>query len=215
MPSKKTSLKPAAKRKHRAAHPKAPNPSLETPPSAAGDSQTPPADSSSEKSILPAGVLLDVKRLLLQAKRYRLRRSERLGDAFRRIGLDENAIAAAYADALAKLQKGNADDAVEKSLLDILKECARILEPPRPADRSASIDVNTVVQLVHKVDRPLRQFPQRVAAVALAELGEATDPSAASAELVAATDAVAATTNPPVTVAEEAVACAEPSPAQS
>jgi hypothetical protein len=53
------------------------------------------------------------------------------------------------------------DDAVEKSLLDILKECARILDPPRPADRSASIDVNTVVQLVHKVDRPQRQLPER------------------------------------------------------
>src|SRR6185437_5068864 len=212
MPSKKTPSKPAAKRKHRAVHPKTLKPSSETPPSAAGDSQAPPADSSPEKSILPAGVLLDVKRLLLQAKRYRLRRSERLGDAFRRIGLDEHASAAAYADALAKLQKGNADDAVEKSLLDILKECARILEPPRPTDRSASIDVNTVVQLVHKVDRPLRQFPQRVAAVALVE---ATDPPATSAELVEVSDAVAAATNPPATVAEEPVACAEPSPAQS
>ena len=118
------------------------------------------------KSILPPAPLLDAKRLLLQAKRYRLHRSERLGDAFRRIGLDENAIAAGYADTLAKLQKGNADAAVEKSLLDILKECARILEPPRPADRSTSIDVNTVVQLVHKVDRPLRRLPERIAAAA-------------------------------------------------
>ncbi len=161
MPSKKIPPKPSAKRKHRAAHAKAPKPSPETPPSAASDFPAPSAELSRENGIVPISPLLDVKRLLLQAKRYRLRRNERLGDAFRRIGLDENVVAAAYADALAKLQQGNANDAVEKSLLDILKECARILDPPRPADRSASIDVNTVVQLVHKVDRPLRRLPER------------------------------------------------------
>jgi hypothetical protein len=102
----------------------------------------------------------------------------------RRIGLDESAIAAGYADALAKLQRGNADDSVEKSLLDILKECARILEPPRPADRSASIDVNTIVQLVHKVDRPLRQF--RASHVTSAEplVADVIEPTA-DAELLA------------------------------
>jgi hypothetical protein len=197
MPSKKTPPKLAAKRKHRAAHPKALKPSSPTPPSVARDSDAPsPSEESSRETGggLPTGALLDVKRLLLQAKRYRLRRNERLGDAFRRIGLDENAIAAGYADALAKLQKGNADDAVEKSLLDILKECARILEPPRPADRSASIDVNTVVQLVHKVDRPLRSLPERATAVALVE---ASDPRAIVAE-------------PPVTITEEPVAATDP-----
>ncbi len=142
--------------------------------------------------------LLDAKRLLLQAKRYRLHRSERLGDAFRRIGLDENAIAAGYADALAKLQKGNADDAVEKSLLDILKECARILEPPRPADRSASIDVNTVVQLVHKVDRPLRRLPERIAAAA--------EPRSPSPKSQPRQPAAAPPTVPPVDVAIEPTA---------
>ena len=179
MPSKKIPPKPAAKRKHRAARPKA-KPSSDTPPSAPPDSRAPSAGPSREIEIRPATPLLDVKRLLLQAKRYRLRRNERLGDAFRRIGLDENAIAAAYADALAKLQQGNANDAVEKSLLDILKECARILDPPRPADRSASIDVNTVVQLVHKVDRPMRPLPERARAAALVE---ATDALATIAEL--------------------------------
>ncbi len=199
MPSKKNPRKPAAKRKHRAAHPKALKPSSETRPGAPTDRVDPPADvSAAAKIVLPAP-LLDAKRLLLQAKRYRLHRSERLGDAFRRIGLDENAIAAGYADALAKLQKGNAGDAVEKSLLDILKECARILEPPRPADRSTSIDVNTVVQLVHKVDRPLRRLPERAAAAVLVE---ATDPLAPAAE-------------PPVDVAIEPSAATEPPAAPS
>ncbi len=206
MPSKKTPPKPAAKRKHRAAHPKALKPPSDTPPPVAADAQALPAELPRERGILPIFPLLDVKRLLLQAKRYRLRRNERLGDAFRRIGLDENAIAAAYADALAKLQQGNANDAVEKSLLDILKECARILDPPRPADRSASIDVNTVVQLVHKVDRPLRRLPDRVAAAALVE---PSDPLAAIAEPpvdvavdaaiepIADAEPIAATTGPP------------------
>ena len=159
MPSKKNPTKPAAKRKHRPARPKPIDSSPANTPSASPASPAPLALRETHAD-MPAR-LLDARKLLLQAKRYRLRSSERLGDAFRRIGLDENAIAAGYADALSKLQRGNADDAVEKSLLDILKECARILEPPRPADRSASIDVNTVVQLVHKVDRPLRQLPER------------------------------------------------------
>ena len=163
MPSKKNPTKPAAKRKHRPARPKPIESSPANSPSASPASPAPLALRETHAK-LPAP-LLDAKRLLLQAKRYRLRRSDRLGDAFRRIGLDENAIAAGYADALAKLQRGNADDSVEKYLLDVLKECARILEPPRPADRSASIDVNTIVQLVHKVDRPLRQLPERVQSV--------------------------------------------------
>lgn len=157
MPPKKNPTKPAAKRKHR---PPRPTPIKSCAANTPSASPAAPLALRETHADLPAR-LLDARRLLLQAKRYRLRRNERLGDAFRRIGLDENAIAAAYADALAKLQRGNADDSVEKSLLDILKECARILEPPRPADRSASIDVNTIVQLVHKVDRPLRQLPER------------------------------------------------------
>jgi hypothetical protein len=160
MPSKKIPPKPAAKRKHRPSRPSRIESSPANAPSASPAS--PPPLALRETHTQPPAPLLDAKKLLLQAKRYRLRASERLGDAFRRIGLDENAVAAAYADALAKLQKGNVDDAVEKSLLDILKECARILDPPRPADRSASIDVNTIVQLVHKVDRPQRQLPERV-----------------------------------------------------
>jgi hypothetical protein len=164
MPSKKRSTKPRARRKRPALPSNPLKPLPASPPSAAAALPAPPADCSRETGILPAAALLDAKRLLLQAKRYRLRRPERLAESMRRIGLDESAIAAGYADALAKLQKGNADDSVEKSLLDILKECARILEPPRPADRSASIDVNTVVQLVHKVDRPLRQPAQPPAA---------------------------------------------------
>jgi hypothetical protein len=182
MPPKKHAPKPATKRKHRASRPNPQTPSTETQPSA------PPANLATEIDLNPVAALLDAKRLLLQAKRYRLRRSERLGDAMRRIGLDENAIAAGYADALAKLQKGNADDAVEKSLLDILKECARILEPPRPADRSASIDVNTVVHVIHKVDRPLRHLPERIPAAAVAALVEATEPLTTAAEEPVAAD---------------------------
>ena len=176
MPSKKNPTK-LAKRKHR---PSRPSPTKSSP--ANSPSASPASLALRETRADRPAPLLDVRRLLLQAKRYRLRRNERLGDAFRRIGLDENALAAAYADALSKLQRGNADDRVEKSLLDILKECARILDPPRPADRSASIDVNTIVQLVHKVDRPLRRLPERVppaellAADAIEPIADAAEP---------------------------------------
>ncbi len=205
MPSKKTPRKPAAKRKHRAAHPKGLKPPAETAPGATTSRvDPPPADASTGAKIILPTPLLDAKRLLVQAKRYRLHRSERLSDAFRRIGLDENAIAAGYADALAKLQKGNADAAVEKSLLDVLKECARILEPPRPADRSTSIDVNTVVQLVHKVDRPLRRLPERIAAAA-------EPPVTITEESAAVTQPLAPPTEPPVDVAVEPPAAPLPS----
>jgi hypothetical protein len=185
MPSKKIPTKPAAKRKHRPSRPKPIGPTPANSPSASPASPAPLA--LREPHANPPAPVLDARKLLLQAKRYRLRRSDRLGDAFRRIGLDENAIAAGYADALAKLQRGNADDSVEKYLLDVLKECARILEPPRPADRSASIDVNTVVQLVHKVDRPLRQLPERP---------QAAEPPVESEPLITAATEPIATTEP-------------------
>jgi hypothetical protein len=125
--------------------------------------ETPPDPAIKARPKSPAP-LVDARKQLLQAKRYRARRPVRLAEAMRNTGLDEHAVAAGYADVLAKLQQGDVNDTVEKSLLDVLKECARILDPPRPADRAASIDVNTVVQLVHKVDRPTRPLPQRLQA---------------------------------------------------
>jgi hypothetical protein len=125
----------------------------------------------------------------------------------RNTGLDEHAVAAGYADVLAKLQQGDVEDTVEKSLLDVLKECARILDPPRPADRAASIDVNTVVQLVHKVDRPARHLPERIA---YAAEPLATRSSAYDAELVAtSSSADAAESEPPADAAIEPISAAD------
>ena len=62
----------------------------------------------------------------------------------------------------------------------------------RAPKSSASIDVNTAVQLVHKGDRPLRQLPERLAAAALVE----------------ASDPLATTEEPPFTITEEPIGAA-------
>ena len=85
------------------------------------------------------------------------RKPVRIGDALRQSGLDEWTIAGGYVDVVDKLtNKSNANDSVEKLLVDVLKECSRHLEPPRSAD--APPDAPVIVKLVHSVSRPRRQL---------------------------------------------------------
>jgi hypothetical protein len=87
----------------------------------------------------------------------RRRKRMRLGEAFRREGLDERAVAQTWVVVVEKLRrgKGSAGESVEKLLVDVLKECDRILDPPRTAG-VGSVDVPTVVNLYHNVPRPVR-----------------------------------------------------------
>jgi hypothetical protein len=79
-----------------------------------------------------------------------------MGEALRREGLDEHAVAGNWVHVVEQLKKGNAEAAgVEKLLVDVLKECSRQLE----AESEHSLDAGggpVIVQLVHKVDRPAR-----------------------------------------------------------
>ena len=79
----------------------------------------------------------------------------RIGDALRRKGLDEWAIADGYVNVVGKLtRKSDTSDSVEKLFVDVLKECSRHLEPPRTDDAAPAAPV--IVRLVHAVSRPVR-----------------------------------------------------------
>ena len=77
----------------------------------------------------------------------------RLGEALRKQGIDEHAVAATYADVVEKLLgKTHESDNVEKLLVDILKECSKHLEEDAKAVGSSPVRVT----LVHNVARPQR-----------------------------------------------------------
>jgi hypothetical protein len=63
----------------------------------------------------------------------RRRRRIRLGEAFRKVGLDEQTVAENYVGVVETLREktGPKTETAQKLLVDVLKECSRILEPPR------------------------------------------------------------------------------------
>jgi len=82
----------------------------------------------------------------------------KLNDAFRDAGLDEHTLAAHYAHVLDLLALKMAEgESVDKIVIDFLKECRSVLDPPRSAASSSNADGAPVsVTLVHSVDRPVR-----------------------------------------------------------
>jgi hypothetical protein len=91
-------------------------------------------------------------------RRKRPRKRVPLGVAMRRVGLDERAIAENYAGVVEKLTTGQqtTNAGAEKLLVDVLKECTRVLDPPPRPGASAGGDVPVVVHLNHNVPRPAR-----------------------------------------------------------
>jgi hypothetical protein len=97
---------------------------------------------------------------LPKLKRHRQRM--RLGEAMRKYGLDEQTIAQKYVGVVQVLSSRDEGEGIEKLLVDVLKECTRVLEPPaKPADRSGG-DTLVQVQLVHNVPRPERKIPPSI-----------------------------------------------------
>lgn len=89
----------------------------------------------------------------------RLRQKQlRLAEAMREEGLDESALARAYAELVQKLFNGEESSASDKLLVDLLKEMSRTLEPQGATGAAASSasDLPVVVQLLHEVPRPVR-----------------------------------------------------------
>jgi hypothetical protein len=83
------------------------------------------------------------------------RHRTRLAEALRKQGIDEHRLAQVYAEIMGRLQDKSEDRGVEKLLLDVLKECSRILEEEnrlaKPEPRAASTTI-----VVHNVPRPQR-----------------------------------------------------------
>jgi len=84
-------------------------------------------------------------------KRHR-RKRVRLGEAMRKIGLDEYTVAEKMAGLIENLGR---DKSEAKVLLDALKESMRYLEPQKRSGGGES-DAPTMVTLSHSVPRPLR-----------------------------------------------------------
>ncbi len=91
----------------------------------------------------------------------RRRRRIRLGEAFRKVGLDEQTVAENYVGVVETLREktGPKTETAQKLLVDVLKECSRILEPPRGVG-TGSIETPTIVELHHEVSRPVRDLPE-------------------------------------------------------
>lgn len=96
------------------------------------------------------------RRELRPIKRRRRKRL-RLGEAFRKAGLDEQTVAETYVGVVEKLRVKSAADTVQKLLVDVLKECSRVLEPPRSGGPSG-METPTIVELHHNVPRPAREM---------------------------------------------------------
>jgi hypothetical protein len=84
----------------------------------------------------------------------------------RKVGLDEYMVAETYAGVVQTLRSRSEGEGIEKLLVDVLKECTRVLEPPAKASDRSGGETLVQVQLVHNVPRPERKaLPQLPAGV--------------------------------------------------
>jgi hypothetical protein len=84
------------------------------------------------------------------------RKRVRLGEALRKRGIDEHAVAGGYADVLGELQSKPKDSNAEKLLVDVLKQCGKILEQ-EDAPANPESDIRSVpVVVLHNMMRPQR-----------------------------------------------------------
>ena len=104
----------------------------------------------------------------LRPIKRRRRKRVRIGEAFRKYGLDEQTVAETYVGVVETLRGRSSikPETAQKLLVDVLKECSRILEPPRGPGGSG-MEGPTIVELHHEVSRPDRE---------LAAMGEDSEP---------------------------------------
>jgi hypothetical protein len=147
MPTKKRKSKSArTKGAAPASHAKASKPSSRTKPSAKAASKT------SVKSVKVAATQdKGPKRSLTRVK---------IGEAMRVLGLDESKLAGKFDRLLDRLEENHRPRASEKLLLEVLRECGKLLEAypvARSSTASAGAGPNVPVQLVTMVPRPERE----------------------------------------------------------
>lgn len=87
----------------------------------------------------------------LALKRNRRRKRVRMGEALRKQGIDEYAVAETLAEVVGMLKgKSETNESVEKLLVDVLKECSKHLEEDNKSLGATPVRVN----LIHTVARP-------------------------------------------------------------
>jgi hypothetical protein len=74
----------------------------------------------------------------------------KMSEAMRVEGVDESTVAKTYKSLLGRAS-AQSSTAEAKLLLDTVRDCAKILEPPSDAE---GLPENAVIQLVHNVARP-------------------------------------------------------------
>jgi hypothetical protein len=84
------------------------------------------------------------------------RKRVRLGEALRKRGIDEHAVAAGYADAMGELQSKPRDSNAGKLLVDILKQCGKILEEEDAPGKPESDAHAVPVAVIRNMLRPQR-----------------------------------------------------------
>jgi hypothetical protein len=111
----------------------------------------PASPASPLSSSAPPAAAIDA-RLVTSARPPRVR----IGEAMRRTGLDEYRVAETFAGVLETLTGKNAAKAgaVQKIVVDVLKECSRHLDPPQ-SERAAAA-ATPVIALIHNIPRPDR-----------------------------------------------------------
>jgi hypothetical protein len=86
----------------------------------------------------------------------RRRKQVKLGEALRKAGLDEQTVAETYVGVVEVLREQTTREPGRKLLVDVLKECSRVLEPPRGPGANAN-ELPTIVELHHEMSRPERE----------------------------------------------------------
>jgi hypothetical protein len=86
----------------------------------------------------------------------RRRKRVKLGEALRKVGLDEQTVAETYVGVVEVLREQTTREPGRKLLVDVLKECSRVLEPLRAAGVNSN-EPTTIVEMHHEMARPERE----------------------------------------------------------
>ena len=111
------------------------------------ESSTPGCDNSTSAIVISPGNEQQERTPSGATKPFRKspRKRVRLGEALRKRGIDEHTVAAGYADVMGELQSKPKDSNAEKLLVDVLKQCGKILEeedaPVKPESDTHSVPV--------------------------------------------------------------------------
>jgi hypothetical protein len=84
------------------------------------------------------------------------RKRIRIGEALRQQGIDEHSVAEGYADVMDKLKGKPEDDKADRLLVDVLKQCSKLLDQENGPTKPQSDATAVPVVVLHNMLRPQR-----------------------------------------------------------